>query len=201
MPEAILSYRRPIAKFPANGRRVGRRRAISCVGYLLVLLVTPALAQILEDKSLQEQLVPESFKLEASATAAKANDFDWRTTVSYSIVNNSGMNLYVGVMMGSVSIGTCTDFRGARGGLLLLPGPNAIAYAVDPSIGRPHPVYVPAGGRVTGTLVAEDCSAPNPGSPTATFALSLMIGQSDSLKGMTQASLSVDAPIRQLRGE
>ena len=168
---------------------------------ILFLFPSPLVAQVLEDKAVQEQLVPESFKLEATAIAAKANLFDWRTTVSYSITNNSGMNLYMGVLMGSVSIGTCSDFREARGGLHLLPGPNAIAYAVDPSVGRPRPVYVPAGARVAGTLAAEECAAPNPGSPKATFSFSLMIGQKESSKGMIQVPLSIDAPIRQVRGE
>lgn len=160
-----------------------------------------AFAQVLEDQALQEQLVPESFKLEANATAAKADLFNWRTTISYTIANNSGMNLYMGIMMGSVSMGSCTDVRNAHGGLALLPGPNAVAYAVDLTVGRPRPVYVPAGGRVSGTLIAEDCSAPNPGSPKAPLSFSLMIGKTESSKSMTQVSLSVDAPIRQLRGQ
>jgi len=168
---------------------------------ILLLSSSPALAQVMEDKALQEQLIPESFKLEATAIAAKINQFEWRTTVSYSVTNNSGMNLYAGVLMGSASIGTCADFRNAHGGLHLLPGPNAIAYAVDPSVGRPRPVYVPAGARVSGTLDAEECAAPNPGSPKATFSFSLMVGQNESSKGMLQLPLSVDAPIRQVRGE
>jgi len=116
---------------------------------ILLLSSSPALAQVMEDKALQEQLIPESFKLEATAIAEKINQFEWRTTVSYSVTNNSGMNLYAGVLMGSVSVGTCADFRNAHGGLHVLPGPNAIAYAVDPSVGRPRPVYVPAGARVS----------------------------------------------------
>jgi hypothetical protein len=120
-------------------------------------------------------------------------------TISYTLTNNSGMNLYMGIMMGSASIGSCTDIRNARGGLQLLPGPNAIAYGVDPSVGPPRAAYVPAGGRVAGTLAAEECSAPNPGSPTAPFSFSLMIGKTDSAKTMIQVPLSIDASIRQLR--
>lgn len=164
-------------------------------------LISPAAAQVLEDNSLQEQLVPESFKLEASATAAKANLYDWRTSISYAITNNSGMNLYMGIAMGSVSMGSCTDIRNAHGGLPLLPGPNAIAYAVDLNVGRPRAVYVPAGGRVAGTPDAEECSAPNPGSPKAPLSFSLMIGKTESSKSMTQLPLSVDASIRQVRGQ
>jgi hypothetical protein len=169
---------------------------------ILIALAAPAIGQVLkQDESLQEQLVPESFKFEATAIAAKANLFDWRTTVSYTLTNNSGMNLYVGIMMGSASIGSCTDIRNARGGLQLLPGPNAIAYGVDLSVGPPHAVFVPAGARVAGTLAAEECSAPNPGSPTAPLSLSLMIGKTDAPKTMIQLPLTVDAPIRQFRGQ
>jgi hypothetical protein len=168
---------------------------------VFLALISPAVAQVLEDNALQEQLVPESFKLEASATAAKANLFDWRTSISYAITNNTGMNLYMGIAMGSVSMGSCTEVRNAHGGLPLLPGPNAIAYGVDLSVGVPRAVYVPAGGRVAGTLTAEECSAPNPGSPKAPLSFSLMIGKTESSKSMTQVPLSVDASIRQLRGQ
>ena len=169
---------------------------------ILIALTSPAFAQVLTpDQSLQEQLVPESFKFEAKAIAAKANLFDWQTTVSYTLTNNSGMNLYMGIMMGSASIGSCTDIRNARGGLQLLPGPNAIAYGVDPTIGPPRAAYIPAGGRVAGTLAAEGCSAPNPDSPTAPFSMSLMLGKTDAQRSMVQIPLSVDAPIRQFRGQ
>lgn len=167
----------------------------------LLAFVSPAVAQVMDDKIIQEQLVPESFKLEASATAAKTNLFDWRTTVSYAITNNSGMNLYMGIMMGSASIGSCTEIRNAHGGLALLPGANAVAYGVDLSVGPPRPVYVPAGARVAGTLAAEECSAPNPGSPKAPFSFTLMIGQTETMRGMTQFPMSIDAPIRQIRGQ
>ncbi|MBG0792865.1 hypothetical protein IYY11_05530 [Methylocystis sp. H62] len=61
------------------------------------------------------------------------------------------------IMMGAASIGT--DIRNARSGLQLLPGPNAIAYGVDPTIGPPRAAYVPAGGRVAGTLVRTKTTA------------------------------------------
>jgi hypothetical protein len=38
-------------------------------------------------------------------------------------------------------------------------------------------------------------------SPKAPLSFSLMIGKTESSKSMTQVSLSVDAPIRQLRGQ
>lgn len=160
----------------------------------------PAAAQVTTgDNTLLEQLVPESFKFEASAIASKADLFNWRTNVNYTLTNNSGMNLYMGIMMGSVSIGSCSQVNNARGGLALLPGPNAIAYAVDSSVGTPRPVFVPAGGKIAGLLAADECSAPNPGSPTAPLAMSLMVGKSESRKSMVQVSVSADAPIRQVR--
>jgi hypothetical protein len=168
---------------------------------VLLALASPAFAQVMDDKAIQEQLVPESFKLEASATAAKADLFNWRTTISYAITNNSGMNLYMGVMMNSASIGSCTEIRSAHGGLALLPGPNAIAYGVDLSVGPPRATYVPAGARVAGTLAAEDCPAPNPGSPKAPFSFTLMIGQTDAQKTMVQVPLSTEASIRRIREE
>ena len=67
------------------------------------------------------------------------------------------MNLYMGIMM--VAIASFTDIRNARGGLQLLPGPNAIAYGVDPTIGPPRAGYVPPGGRVVGTLVRTKTTA------------------------------------------
>jgi len=165
-------------------------------------LTSSTLAQVTTpDSSLQEQLVPESFKLEATAIAAKVNLSDWRTTVSYALTNNSGMNLYIGIMMGSIAIGSCTEAQSAHGGLQLLPGPNTIAYPVDLTVGPPRPVFVPAGTRVAGTILVEDCSAPNPGSPTAPLSISLMIGKSEARKAMIQYPLSVDALIRQVQGQ
>lgn len=164
-------------------------------------LGSAAFAQVMQDESLQEQLVPESFELDAKAIAAKAGLYDWQTTVSYTLTNNSGMNLYMGIMMGSVSIGSCTEARSARGGLQLLPGPNAVAYPIDLTVGPPHPVFVPAGARVAGTIIVEECSAPNPGSPTAPMSLSLMIGKSQAIKSMIRVPVSVDASIRRVQAQ
>jgi hypothetical protein len=60
---------------------------------------------------------------------------------------------------------------------------------------------VPAGTRVAGTIIVEDCSAPNPGSPTAPLSMSLMIGKSEARKTMIQYPVSVDASIRQVQGQ
>ena len=166
----------------------------------LISMIQPVAAQVAAgDSALLEQLTPDSFKLEASAAAAKAGLYDWRTSVSYALTNNSGMNLYMGIMMGSASIGSCSDVRNAHGALQLLPGPNAVSFSVDPTVGMPRAVFVSAGSRVTGVIDAEECQAPNSGSPTAPLSMSLMIGKSDARKTMTQVPISADAPIRQVR--
>jgi hypothetical protein len=160
---------------------------------------SPASAQVSQqDQSLQEQLVPESFKLEASATASKFNWW-WTTTINYSIVNNSGMNLYLGIMSGGVSIGSCTQAEEARGSLQLLPSPPAHVYSVNPMQGPPRGAFTPAGGRVAGAIVMSNCAAPNPGYPTAPLSISLMLGKSEAFQTMTTFPLSIDAPIRQLQ--
>ena len=165
-------------------------------------LTSSTLAQVTTpDLNLQEQLVPESFKLAATAIAAKASLDDWWTTVSYTLINNSGMNLYMGLLQGSVAIGSCTQVEKVAGGLPSLPGPNQTFYIAP--IGSPPPrgIFVPAGGRVAGAITFLDCSAPNPGSPTAPLSISLMIGKSEARKAMIQYPVSVDAPIRQVQGQ
>ena len=112
--------------------------------------VSTAWAQVTQqDESLQEQLVPDSFKIEASAVASKFN-WLWNTTVSYTVTNNSGMNLYLGIMQGGVAIGNCTDAEEVRGSLQFLPNPHATAYSVNPMQGPPRGAFVPAGARVAG---------------------------------------------------
>jgi hypothetical protein len=164
-------------------------------------LISPAFAQVATpDESLQEQLVPESFKLTASAIATKPYA-EWWTTVSYILVNNSGMNLYMGILQGSVAIGSCTQVEKVAGGLPALPGRNQLVYIAP--IGSPPPrgMFVPAGGQVAGSIVFLDCAAPNPGFPTAPLSVSLMVGKSGAPKTMTQFSVSAEAPIRQVRGQ
>ena len=161
----------------------------------------PASAQVMQqDESLQEQLVPESFKVEATAIASKFN-WIWNTTISYTVTNNSGMNLYLGVMQGGVTIGNCTDAEEIRGSLQFLPNPHANAYSVNPMQGPPRGAFVPAGARAAGVIVVYNCAAPNPGFPTAPLSISLMVGKSQSFHTMTTFPLSVDAPIRQLQSQ
>ena len=147
------------------------------VGCVLFWLPSPASAQATQqqDQSLQEQFVPESFKLDASAVSSKTN-WLWSTTASYTITNNSGMNLYLGVRQGGATIGSCTDAQ-ARGALQFLPNPHGGVFSVDPQVGLPRGAYVPAGARAVGAIVFSNCPAPNPGFPTAPLSISLMVGK------------------------
>ena len=169
--------------------------------FISMSLLSPVVAQVTQpDESLQEQFVPESFRLAASAVAAKFN-WVWNTTISYSITNNSGMNLYLGVMRGGVAIGSCTDAEEISGSLQFLPNPQAHVYSVNPSEGPPRGAFVPAGARVAGAIVVYNCPAPNPGFPTAPLSIALLVGKSQSFQTMTSFPLSFDAPIRQLQSE
>jgi hypothetical protein len=171
------------------------------LGLVSLSCLSPACAQVTQqDESLQEQLVPDSFKIEASAVASKFN-WLWNTTVSYTVTNNSGMNLYLGVMRGGVTIGSCTDAQEISGSLQFLPNPHATAYSVNPMQGPPRGAFVPAGARAAGAIVVYNCPAPNPGYPTAPLSISLLVGKSQSFQTMTTFPLSVDAPIRQLQSE
>jgi hypothetical protein len=162
---------------------------------------SPAFAQVTpQDESLQEQLVPESFKLEATAVAAKFN-WLWNTTINYTIANNSGMNLYLGIMRGGVAIGSCTDAEEASGSLQFLPNPHAHVFSINPMQGPPRGAFVLAGARVAGAIVVSNCAAPNPGYPTAPLSISLMIGKTQAFQTMTTFPLSMNAPIRQLQSE
>jgi hypothetical protein len=166
---------------------------------ILLALTSSAFAQVATpDESLQEQLVPESFKLTATASATRP-DLTWMTAVSYALVNNAGMNLYMGLIQGSAAIGSCTEIAAATGGLPTLPSPNQMFYVAPIGAGPPRGLYVPAGGRVAGTITFLECSAPNPGYPTAPLSMSLMVGKSNATKTMIQFPLSADVPIRKIQ--
>ena len=169
---------------------------------LLLLSAGSAFAQVApqQDSGLTDQLVPESFKFEASASAQQINWF-WNTTINYSLKNNSGMNLYLGLMTGSVAFGSCTDVQEARGALMMLPAADAHVWSQQP--GRPpRGILVGAGARISGAIVLANCGAPNPGYPTAPLSATLMIGKSDAFRSMTASfPLSIDAPIRQLQAQ
>lgn len=166
---------------------------------IVLLLTGTATAQVMQpDQSLQEQLVPDSFKLQASATAAKISLAEWQTAISYALTNNSGMNLYMGIAMRSVAIGSCTEAYTARGGLQFLPVSALGAYSVDIQAGPPHAVFVPAGARVSGTILVDHCESPNPGSPTAPLSLVLLLGKTPTVRTMVQFPLSAVAPIRRV---
>jgi hypothetical protein len=156
--------------------------------FFFYVAIPPSRAQVTQqDESLQEQFVPESFKLEADAVAAKFNWF-WNTTISFTITNNSGMNLYLGVMRGGVTIGNCTDAEQIQGSLQFLPNPHATAYSVNPMQGPPRGVFAPAGARVSGAIIVANCAAPNPGHPTAPVSLTLMVGKTQAFQTMTTST-------------
>jgi len=178
------------------------QRTIALIVCCISFSLSPgASAQVMQqDESLQEQLVPESFTLEATAIASKFN-WLWSTTVSYAVTNHSGMNLYLGIMQGGVTLGSCTDAEEIRGALQFLPSPHATAYSMNPMQGPPRGAFVPAGARATGAIILTNCATPNPGFPTAPLSISLMVGRSEAFRTMTTFPLNVDAPIRMLQSQ
>ena len=169
------------------------------VAMMIVLLMSPAAAQVMGlDESLQQQLVPESFPFEATAVATKINQFEWTTTITYAVTNKSGMNLYMGVAIGGVSIGSCTRATRASGGVRFLPPPGMMNYSTNITGGDPQVIFAPAGARIAGSISLDECSAPNPGSPTAPVSMSLMIGKTQAIKSMIQYPVSANAPIRRV---
>lgn len=169
------------------------------IALILLFISMPATAQIMgPDESLQQQLVPESLPFEATAVATKINQFEWVTTLSYAITNKSGMNLYMGVAIGSVSIGSCSRATRAAGGLRFLPPTGMTGYSTNMVGGDPQPIFAPAGARIGGTITLEECSAPNPGSATAPVTMSLMMSKSQDVRSMIQYPVSTNAPIRRV---
>ena len=166
---------------------------------LLLLIASPAFAQVQkqQDDSLQEQLLPESFKIAGSATAIGHVTGYWETTLIYSVTNNSGMNLYLGVAQNGLALGSCGGIGGMVGGLPMLPLPNAGGYS--PNGGEPRGIYVPSGVKVSGTVILAMCSAPNPGSPTAPLSLTMMIGRKPAFDTMFIFPASADVPIQQIQ--
>ncbi|MGE3642878.1 MAG: hypothetical protein AB7F96_03385 [Beijerinckiaceae bacterium] len=165
--------------------------------FYLVLSV-PATAQILpNDRKLHDQLIPQSFQLEASAIAGTQFDHgSHRTMISYTITNKTGLNLYMGIAMNTIAIGICADTFSVHGGLQLLPHRGVFAYGVDIQAGPPRAAFVSAGGKIGGTIIMRNCYAPNPGSATAPVSMSLMVGNSESPRQMTQVSVSAQAAVR-----
>jgi hypothetical protein len=170
------------------------------IAVFLVALTSSAFAQVTprEDHSLQEQLVPESFKLAASA-ASHLFVWRWLTTVSYTLKNDSGMNLNIALLDRSISIGSCTEVDDVKGALPKLHAaaarPRTVISHAAPIY--PSPAFVPAGARVSGTIVIDNCEAPNPGSPKAPLSLTLLLRKSDGDQILSYP-LSVDAPVRRL---
>jgi hypothetical protein len=174
---------------------------------VLFLLTVPAVAQVTEvplgDEGLMDQLTPDSLKLEADAIATHDMS-SWETAISYQITNNSGMNLVMGIASGSVAIGACTDVNRTRGGLSLLPnaaqaGSDWTSQVTELDAGPIHAVTVLAGGKVSGTVIAISCRAPNPGFPTATLSMTLMLAKSQKSRAMFDFPMSIETPVRQVK--
>ena len=153
-----------------------------------------------DDNTLLEQIVPESFVIKGDAVASQINWF-WRTSISYSITNKTGINLYMGVMQGGVSLGSCGDVQTTQGGLPQLPSPKATYYSAPAGGGPPRAIFVPAAGKVSGLIVLNNCQAPNPGFPTAPLSVTLMMGKANDWKHMVSLSVNADIPIRQVTNE
>ena len=168
----------------------------------LLVFILPASAQVAQqpDDSLLEQIVPESFTISGSATASKINWF-WRTSLNYTVVNKTGINLYMGVMQGGVSLGSCGEVNTTQGGLPQLPNPTAVAYSAPAGSGPPRAIFVPASGKTSGLIVLNNCAAPNPGFPTAPLSFTLMMGKANDWKHMVTLSVNADIPVRQLPDE
>ena len=136
------------------------------IALVLIGLTSSAAAQIMTpDDSLQQQLVPDSFTFDATAVATKVNLFEWITTISYSVVNKSGMNLYMGLAIGSVSIGSCSRARRAFGGLQFLPPPGMTTYSFDVTGGEPRAIFATAGARIPVLSPSMNATRPIPASP------------------------------------
>jgi hypothetical protein len=174
-------------------RLVGLALALACA--------LPAAAQVIQkdDDSLQQQLTGESFKIDASAFSAYS-DQSWRTSVTYSITDNSGMGLYIGVALGSASIGSCNDLREVRGGIPVIRSPGGGVFVGPYGSAASRATFVPAGGRVGGSFMFIDCQAPNPGFPTAQLSMTLLLGKVQERAGVS-FPVSVDAAIRQVRSQ
>jgi hypothetical protein len=142
--------------------------------------------------TLLEQIVPESFVLTGTAIAKQSVLF-WETTVNYTLVNKTGINLYMGVVRNGSSLGACNDLRNAQGGLPFLPPPGAFLYDAPPP-----GIFVPASGRVTGRIGIVNCAAPNPGSATAPLAMVVLVGKTNEWKKMIALSVDAQVPIQQI---
>src|SRR5262249_22765486 len=123
-----------LAAIDFQGAGMWRLAMIACGACAISLSSTAQVTQ--EDQTLQQQLVADSFSMAGDAIAQKFNCF-WNTTVTYNIVNNSGMTLYLGFMINSATIGSCTSVEHATGALMLLPSPRATAYSMNPMQGPP----------------------------------------------------------------
>ena len=163
----------------------------------LICFTSCALAQVMKrDDSLHEQLVPESFKITAAAVT-QHHVWHWVATVNYTLKNDSGMNLTMAVLNGSISIGSCTDVLELKGALPKLNAAGRISGSYIPGGTLSQPAFVAAGSRIAGTIVIDFCEAPNPGSPTAPLSLTLLLRRS-SEDQFVPYPMTVDATVRRI---
>ena len=66
----------------------------------------------------------------------------------------------------------------------------------DPYVGEPRAAFLPAGGRVSGSIFFVDCDGPNPGFATAPLTLALMLGRANNFATMIVFPLSVEVALR-----
>lgn len=170
---------------------------VRIAAFLLLALTSSATGQVMrEDQSLQEQLVPESFKLTASAVT-QHHVWHWVATVNYTLKNDSGMNLNMAVLNGSISIGACTDVLEVKGALPKLNEAGRISGSYIPGATPSKPAFVAAGSRIAGTIIIDFCEAPNPGSPTAPLSMTLLLRKSNDDR-LVPYPVSVDAAVRRI---
>lgn len=163
---------------------------------IALLFASPAFGQILnQNEGVLEQIVPESFPLSGSAVTTHSV-IRSVTSVSYTLANKTGMNLYLAMQQGGVSFGTCGQIDNVQGGLPRVPQPHALFYSAPMGGGKPRGVFVPASGQITGLIVFDDCGAPNPDVATASFSLTLMVGKTDDWNRMSSIPLSAVLPVR-----
>jgi hypothetical protein len=118
-------------------------------------------------------------------------------TVNFTLKNDSGMNLNMAILNGSISIGVCTDVQAVRGALPTLNEAGRISGSYTPGAMPERPIFVAAGSRIAGTILIDMCDAPNPGSPTAPLSMTLLLRKTNVDK-LVPYPVSIDAPVRQI---
>jgi hypothetical protein len=190
----------------------GNMRIYKFISALILIGASPnleAFAQVIQQphSTPHHQISPTSFVLTATATAVVKRGEAWgaeyaHTVVNYSLQNQSGMNLFMGIDGKSLSIGNCRELDEVRGALGMLdnvgvrnPGP---AWGLAGST-QNRPVMMPSGAVMSGALIFKDCAAPNPGFPTAILSFRIGIGPTTQQSEMIALPIGADVPVRQIK--